>query len=242
MTNSKKTKIWTYFFWPLVFVGICWIIAIYDYLYGINYKQGVSPRELKGLFGIFSSPFLHKDFPHLISNSPPLILLGSALFFFYKNLPYQVLWWLYFGGGTWLWCFGRDGNHIGASGLVYGLFSFVLIGGIISKNKNLMAISLLTIFIYGSMIWGVFPLDESVSWEGHLSSLLWGIILAFFYKKYIPSTPLYPLNDENSINEIKFGPDYWKTENQLQTNHFDENTFVTYHYKAKPKDNNKEEE
>ena len=183
MSKKIKTNIWTYFFWPLVFVGICWIIAIYDHLYGITNKQGVSPRELKGLFGIFTSPFLHKDFSHLISNTPPILFLGSALFFFYKKLPYQVLWWLYIGGGAWLWCIGRSGNHIGASGLVYGLFSFVLLGGIISKNKNLMAISLLTIFVYGSMIWGIFPMDETISWEGHLSSLLWGIILAFFYKK-----------------------------------------------------------
>jgi membrane associated rhomboid family serine protease len=213
--TKKNPKLWVYFFWPVVFTAICWVVWLYDVQYGITHKQGVSPREIKGLFGIFTSPFLHKDFNHLISNTTPLLLLGSSLFFFYKDLPYRVFFWLFIGGGTWLWCFGRAGNHIGASGLVYGLFSFVLLGGILSRNKNLMAISLLTIFLYGSMIWGIFPIDEQVSWEGHLTSLLWGVILAIFYRKYIPKDALYPLNDENFRNESLFGPDYWKTEEQV---------------------------
>lgn len=197
----------------------------------------MSPRKIKGLFGIFTSPFLHADFNHLIGNSAPLLLLGSTLFFFYKNLPFQVFFWLYIGGGSWLWCFGRDGNHIGASGLVYGLFAFILVGGIISKNKNLMAISLLTIFLYGSLIWGIFPVDDSVSWEGHLTSLMWGIILAFFYKKYIPASPLYPLTDENFINEELYGPDYWKTADQVDTETLNKTRIIQYHYKEKEQKN-----
>jgi membrane associated rhomboid family serine protease len=211
----KTPKLWVYFFWPVVFTAICWAVWLYDFIYVIDYKQGVEPHLPKGLFGIFTSPFLHKDFNHLISNTTPLLVLGSALFFFYKNLPYKVFIWLIIGGGTWLWCFGRVGNHIGASGLVYGLFSFVLVGGIVSNNKHLMAISLLTVFLYGSMIWGIFPIDEQISWEGHLASLLWGVILAFFYRKYIPKVADHPLNDENLNNEILFGPDYWKTDEQI---------------------------
>jgi membrane associated rhomboid family serine protease len=213
--TAKTPKLWVYFFWPLIYVAACWIVWIYDVQYGIEHKLGVRPRELKGLFGIFTSPFLHQDFNHLISNTTPLLVLGSALFFFYKDLPYKVFFWLIIGGGTWLWCFGREANHIGASGLVYGLFSFVLLGGILSKNKNLMAISLLTVFLYGSMIWGVFPIDEKMSWEGHLASLAWGIILALFYKKHIPHSQEHPLNDENHNNELLFGPDYWKTDEQI---------------------------
>jgi membrane associated rhomboid family serine protease len=227
MKTQRTPKLWVYFFWPVIFTGICWAVWLYDVQYGIDYKQGVSPREIKGLFGIFTSPFLHKDFNHLISNTTPLLLLGSSLFFFYKDLPYRVFFWLFIGGGTWLWCFGRAGNHIGASGLVYGLFSFVLLGGILSRNKNLMAISLLTIFLYGSMIWGIFPMDEKISWEGHLTSLLWGIILALFYRKYIPKPVEYPLSDENLRNENLFGADYWKTDAQISLEselHLDNNS------------------
>jgi membrane associated rhomboid family serine protease len=212
----KTPKLWVYFFWPVVFTAICWAVWLYDFIYVIDYKQGVEPHLPKGLFGIFTSPFLHKDFNHLISNTTPLLVLGSALFFFYKDLPYKVFFWLFIGGGTWLWCLGDVGtNHIGASGMVYGLFAFILVGGIVSKNKNLMAISLLTIFLYGSMIWGIFPIEEHVSWEGHLTSLLWGVILAIFYRKYIPKSAIHPLNDENIKNESLFGPDYWKTDYQI---------------------------
>lgn len=238
----SKVKLSTYFFWPLLFTVVCWIIWWYDFQYGIHPKLGISPRVPKGLFGIFTSPFLHKDFNHLMNNTPPLLLLGSCLFFFYKNLPYRVIFWLFIGGGFWLWCFGRPGNHIGASGIIYGLFSFVLLGGILSKNKNLMAISLLTIFLYGSMIWGIFPLEEGVSWEGHLTSLMWGIILAIVYKKYIPKSPVYPLTDDNFINESLFGPDYWKTPEQLPLDSSSKKVQINYIFKAQDPDTGIENE
>ncbi len=213
--QTKPFRSWVYFFWPVIFTSVCWLIWLYDSQYGIDDKLGVRPREIRGLFGILTHPFLHQDFNHLLSNTTPLLFLGSSLFYFYKRLPYRVIFWLFIGGGAWLWCFGRAGNHIGASGLVYGLFAFLFFGGVVSKNKRLMAISLLTVFIYGSMIWGIFPLKEGVSWEGHLTSLCWGIILAFFYKKYIPKEIKYPLTDENSKNEAIFGTNYWKTEDQV---------------------------
>ena len=224
--EGKKVALWVYFFWPLVFLGICWGIWIADVTGYLTNKPGIQPREIKGLLGIISSPFLHQDFNHLINNTIPFLLLSSALFFFYKDLTYKLFFWLFLGSGVWLWCIGRTGNHIGASSLIYGMFSFVLTGGFISKNKNLLAIALLTIFVYGSMIWGIFPIDASVSWEGHLSGLLWGIILAIYFQKKIPPTPLHPLSDDNEINEANYGKDYWKTEEQILKDQLQPNIII----------------
>ncbi len=229
----KKENLWPFLFWPTVFLAICWAIWLYDYNYPILHKWGVRPRKLEGLIGIITSPFLHKDLNHLAGNSAPTLVLGTTLFYFYRNLPYKVIFWLFLGGGSWLWVFGGSGNHIGASGLIYGLFSFVFLGGIISKNKSLMAISLLTVFLYGSLIWGIFPLEKQVSWEGHLMSMVWGIILALFYKKYIPRSAVHPLTNDDSKNEFLYGEDYWKTEDQLDTETLDKSTKITYFYKEK---------
>ena len=236
--SQKKTAIpiWTYFFWPLVFIAICWVVWAYDFQYGLNNKWGIEPRTLRGLRGILFSPFLHQDFNHLINNSAPLLLLGSTLFFFYPSLPFKVFFWLYIGGGTWLWCLGRGGNHIGASGIVYGLFAFILLGGLMSKNKRLMAMSFLAVFVYGSMLWGIFPMDDKISWEGHLTSLLWGIILALVYRKYLPRPILIPLSEDDSLNEAKFGADYWKTAEQINTQDQNPRTLIIYDYKKRKED------
>ena len=95
LTPKTSNKIWPYFFWPLVFLSICWGIWIYDALYTLPWKVGVRPRELKGLLGIFTAPFLHKDFNHLINNTIPFLLLSSALFFFYKDLTYRLFFWIF---------------------------------------------------------------------------------------------------------------------------------------------------
>lgn len=231
----SKIKIASYLYWPLIFTGLCWALAILDYQDPWNEKWGIKPRELEGLFGIIFAPILHKDFNHLINNSIPLLVLGTALFYFYKNLPFKVVFWLIFGGGFWLWTFGRPGNHIGASGLIYGLFSFLMVGGLVSKNRQLIAISFLSILLYGGMVWGVFPFDETISWEGHLMGFVWGIILAFFYKKYIPRQKEVVINDDNSFNEMLYGKDYWKLPEQIEMEEGQNYTSVNYIYTEKKK-------
>jgi hypothetical protein len=160
--------------------------------------------------GIFFSPFIHGDFKHLISNTFPFLLLSTALFMFYKELAFKVLFWIYIGGGLWLWSFGRHANHIGASGIVYGLFAFLAVSGMVRGHKPLIALSLLTIFVYGSMIWGIFPMDIKISWEGHLTGLVWGVILSFFFRYKGPIEKQYPVNDDDTANENRYGKDYWK--------------------------------
>ncbi|WGH75418.1 rhomboid family intramembrane serine protease [Tenacibaculum tangerinum] len=169
---------------PLLFVFAIWFIYWLEIKFGWNFnKFGVFPRNFSGLKGVFFSPFIHSDTKHLFNNSVPLFVLSACLFYFYKEMSFKVL---IYGGiitGLLTWIIARESYHIGASGIVYLLFSFVLFSGIIKKNYRLVAVSFITIFLYGSMIWYVFPIKEGMSWEGHLSGLLTGFALALFYRK-----------------------------------------------------------
>jgi len=186
-------------------------------------KIGIRPREIYGLLGIITAPFFHSthnidgaiDASHILNNSIPLLLLGTVLFMHFKDLSYQIFIWLFIGTGLWLWSFGRPANHIGASGIVYALFGFISVSGFLRKNKNLLSLSMLTVFLYGSMIWGIFPSDPSISWEGHLSGLAIGIVLAVYFRKRGPRNTITYISDENFTNEALYGNDYWKTEQQI---------------------------
>lgn len=162
------------------------------------------PRKISGLLGIITSPLLHANFKHLVSNSVPILILGIGVFYFYNKVAWQVLVISYIVHGIGLWAFGREAYHLGASGLVYSFFSFLFFSGIIRKNVNLMAISLAVAFWYGSMIWGIFPQKQPISWEGHLMGFIAGIVLAVYYKKQGPQPKIYQweLDEENEEENI----------------------------------------
>jgi membrane associated rhomboid family serine protease len=168
---------------PIVYVASIWLIYWIEIQFGFNFnKFGVYPRTLEGFRGVFLTHFIHSNTNHVFNNSIPLFVLLSSLFYFYKDIAYKVL---FFGGfltGCLTWCIARDSYHIGASGIVYLLFSFVFFSGMIRKHFRLVALSLVIIFSYGSMIWYVLPIKEGMSWEGHLSGFLIGLILAIIYK------------------------------------------------------------
>jgi len=167
--------------YPLVFLLIMWSIKFIEIFYNTSYVDfGVLPRSFEGLKGILFSPIIHKDFNHLINNSMPIIVLGSSLIYFYPEIKFKLISWLYFTSGILLWGIGRESFHIGASGFIYALAGFIFFSGLMKKNKRLSALSLVVVFIYGSMFWGLLPTHENVSWEGHLSGLITGLITAFF--------------------------------------------------------------
>ncbi|WP_115900416.1 rhomboid family intramembrane serine protease [Tenacibaculum gallaicum] len=169
---------------PFLFVIVIWFVYWIEIKFGWNFnKFGVFPRSFDGLKGVICSPFIHSDTKHLFNNSVPLFVLSACLFYFYKEVAVKVL---LFGGimtGLLTWLIARESYHIGASGIVYLLFSFVLFSGIIKKNYRLVAVSFVTIFLYGSMVWYVLPIKEGMSWEGHLSGLITGVVLALLYRK-----------------------------------------------------------
>lgn len=179
-----------------------WAVKIIEMNFKISFVQfGVFPQTASGLKGILFSPFIHRDFTHLINNSYPILILGGMLFAFYKKIAPQLLAWLFFISGFWLWIIGRPSFHIGASGIIYALASFLFVSGIIRKNPRLSAVSMVIIFLYGSMIWGVLPTKEGVSWEGHLAGMMAGIIVALFYKNEGPERKKYQWEIEEELEK-----------------------------------------
>ncbi len=178
LTLSKQTIVV-----PLLFVFLIWFVYWVEINFGWNFnKLGVYPRTISGFKGIFLSPFIHSNTNHLFNNSIPLLVLTASLFFFYKKVAWRVLACGGFFSGLLTWVIARESYHIGASGIVYLLFSFIFFSGIFKRHYRLTALSLIMIFFYGSMIWYVFPIEEGISWEGHLSGLLVGLVFAFLYK------------------------------------------------------------
>jgi len=187
---------------PLYFVLSLWVIFWIEVNYDLYLnKYGIYPRTLTGLRGVIFSPFIHSGIKHLFNNSIPLFILLTTLFYFYRKIAFKVLLYGALLSGLLTWIIAREANHIGASGIVYLLFSFVLFSGIIRKYNRLIAVSLIVIFLYGSMIWYILPIKEEISWEGHLSGFLVGIIFAFIYRNYGPQPIRYHWEDENYIDE-----------------------------------------
>ncbi|MDP4223838.1 MAG: rhomboid family intramembrane serine protease [Bacteroidota bacterium] len=190
---------------PGIFVFIMWLVKIVEVLFNLDLSgYGIFPLTVRGLPGIIFSPLIHSGFGHLFNNSLPLFFLGTALFYFYSEIAVKVSLWTYFLTGLFVWIAGRQAWHIGASGLVYGLTSFLFFSGIIRRYYRLVALSLLIVFLYGSMVWGLFPgVYKNVSWESHMLGFISGIILAIWYRNEGPQEPVYEWMDEEEEENVE---------------------------------------
>ena len=203
----ETKKIVYAFTFPALLVLLLWIIWLLEQGLGVNWHQwGIFPRTERGLWGILTEPLVHSGVKHLFSNSVPLLILGWCLFYFYKELGFAVLPASWILSGIFTWCLGRESWHIGASGLIYALSFFLFFSGIFRKYIPLMAVSLLVVFLYGSMVWNMFPVaelvDPQVSWEGHLSGAISGLICAIAFRKFGPQKPMEPIDDDEEGEEI----------------------------------------
>jgi membrane associated rhomboid family serine protease len=198
MSGMKRHLILLQELFPFTFVVLIWLIHLTQGFLETSWADySLYPRTLYGLTGIFTSPLLHADFGHLLGNTVPLILLGLLLFSNYKEISGKVFWSVYFSNGILLWCFARDAFHLGASGVVYGIAFFLIFSGFIRKIPRLTMVSFLIIFLYGSMVWGIFPFDPHVSWEAHLYGAITGLILAIALRKQGPQPAVYWEEDES---------------------------------------------
>lgn len=171
---------------PTAFVIIFWLIEIVKQTFGISLvRLGVYPLSAKGLYGILFSPLIHSGFNHLLSNSIPFFILMFMLIYFYRRISYRIFIQLYLLSGICVWLSGREAWHIGASGVIYAMTAFHFISGIIRDDVRLLTLSVTVTFIYGGMVWGMFPINPDVSWEGHLWGAVSGVVLALYYRKYI---------------------------------------------------------
>ena len=178
--------------WPFYSVLVIWLVFTVEIIYPGDFSHfGILPRTISGLKGIFLSPFLHGDIKHLFNNSIPLFFLIAALRFFYRDQSVQVLFFGIVLSGLGTWLIGRESYHIGASGLIYVLVSFIFFKGFKSKYFRLVALSLAIVVVYGGMIWYIFPsAEQHISWEGHLSGFIAGYLLALKTKTVAYQKPL----------------------------------------------------
>ena len=213
MSNNKDLHFSTeVIIYPLLFLLIIVVVFWLESRFNLNFNYlGIYPREISGLKGIIFGPFIHGDVKHLFNNSMPLVVLTTALFYFYRNIRWRVLLFGLLLTGLLTWIIGRPSLHIGASGIIYMLTAFLLFKGIFSKQYQLTALSFAVIFLYGGFIWYVFPTDPKISWEGHLSGFLVGLLFAIIFKTNPIAHKRYEWEKEN-----------YKPEEDLFLQHFDE--------------------
>ncbi len=150
----------------LCFVLLIWIVALLDWGAGLELTRfGVRPGSLSGLPGVLVAPLLHGDFPHLISNSLPLLVLATGMLYLYPQSSFKVIPAVYLGPGFAVWLFGRPTLHIGASGLIYGLAIYILVSGVIRRDTRAVSASMLVFFLYGTLLWGLLPSHSNISWD-----------------------------------------------------------------------------
>ncbi len=176
------TEFWSLAFIPLMMALLMCVVHFSSWLLDIDLGWlGIYPRTMSGAIGIILGPMIHADLSHLISNTIPLTILGAALYYGYPDKANVVLLLIYIITGFLVWTLAREAYHIGASGVIYGLFGFAFCGGLLSKRPALVVISLAVFFLYGGILYGVIPKDNQVSWEAHLFGLLVGVVLSLLF-------------------------------------------------------------
>ena len=191
----------------LLAVVFVWLIKGVELVFELHFNQfGIAPQQLTGLLGILIAPLIHGSFEHLLSNTLAMFVLTTALFYEYPKSAKLTLLLIYFGSGLGVWLFAREAYHFGASGLTHGMMFFLFIIGILRRDKPAMALSMIVFFLYGSMVWGILPTKEEISFETHLFGAMMGTIAAFVFRHRDPKPEekkySWELEDEES-EEIK---------------------------------------
>ena len=186
------------------FIAILWLIKIIESAVGANlFNYGIHPGQLSGLSGILLAPLIHGSFTHLFANTAPLLILGTALLYGYPKSAKIVIPALYIGTGLAVWLFARPVYHAGSSGLTFGFMFFVFTIGVIRWDRRAIALSMIVFFLYGSMIWGIFPNNAGISYESHFFGGLIGLLLAFLLKNHDPYSPEKKYSwEEDEENEL----------------------------------------
>jgi membrane associated rhomboid family serine protease len=192
------------FLYAGILVLSMWLVFWAQHLFRYDFYQlGVLPQTLSGLKGILFMPLIHDKFEieHILNNTFATFFLTAALFYFYREIALKVLFfgWFFTGFFLWIYAFNNGAYHVGMSGVIYVLAGFLFTSGAIRHYMPLQAISLFVVFIYGSMIWGIFPMKAHVSWEGHFVGLIVGIALAYIYKSKGPQRPKYQYEIEQEM-------------------------------------------
>jgi len=215
-TSSERRQFSHAIFIPII-IGILMIMT-FMLEKGMNWhfhSAGIFPRRLENLWGVFTIIFVHADWSHLANNTFSFLILGSSLYFFYKQIASKVLVISYIFSGLILWTIGRESWHIGASGLIYSLAFFLFFSGLLRKHIPLISISFIVTLLYGNMIWHIFPwqIKDPISWEGHLAGGIVGFVLSLVYKNNGPQKPIKQWEEENEDNDENA---FWNEEEDIE--------------------------
>jgi membrane associated rhomboid family serine protease len=199
---STKKRFYLALLMPAFFLLAMWLVYVTEVLLNYDfYTGGILPRKLAGLTGIVTSPLIHGGLEHLGNNSVPFFVLGLCVFYFYRGVSFEVFGLIYLFTGLVTWLIARQEYHIGASGLIYGMASFLFFSGLIKGITQLIAISLMVVFLYGSMVWYVFPVEVQISWESHLSGAVVGVVLSLLYRHSGPLRRKYNWEEEEDDDD-----------------------------------------
>jgi membrane associated rhomboid family serine protease len=198
----------------LAFVALLWLLMITDTAFHLELTRfGVYPLRLSSLPGILLAPLVHGSWSHLFANTLPVMVLGTALLYGYPRSAKIVLPAVWLGSGLGVWLFAREAYHIGASGLTFGVMFFLFVVGALRWDKRAIVLSMIVFFLYGSMIWGIFPTAPGISYESHFFGALTGVLLAVVLRNHDPKAPEKKYSWEDEDDE----------ETGSENNHFQEN-------------------
>ncbi|KPD13998.1 rhomboid family intramembrane serine protease [Phaeobacter sp. 11ANDIMAR09] len=169
------------FYWLAILIAVIWAVQGVNLIsgYALNDWFGLIPRSIGGLDGVVMMPFLHGSLSHIASNTVPLVVLGGLLTLTAPRLILQASAIVVVFGGLGLWLFGASAIHVGASGLIFGWFGFLVTRGLIEKRPLPLLVAIGVAFFYGTMIWGLLPGQPGVSWEAHLFGCLAGVFAGY---------------------------------------------------------------
>ena len=212
-TETDRARLRHAFLAVATLTAALWWIKVLDRVVGWELGAlGIQPRELTGLLGVVTAPLLHGSFEHLFANTLPLLVLGTLLLYGYPRARWPAIGLIWILSGLGVWLVGRDSTHIGMSGVTHGLMFFLFVAGLVRRDKLAVALSMIAFFLYGGMVWGIFPAEAGVSWEYHLFGALAGVLTAILLRK-LDAPPLikrYAWEDEAAEAEDPVIGDQWR--------------------------------
>lgn len=186
---KEKNKLWWVFVQPFLFVLLLWVIFGLDEYFKLHlYQYSLLPRDIDQWYGIVTFPLIHGSVEHIAGNSWSIFVLLVGVRYFFPSLFGRVFWMSFILPGVITFFIARPSFHLGASGMVYALTSFLFFSGVIRLNRYLLAMSMLVVFLYGNSVWYIFPIEEGISWEGHLSGAIIGLLMSIFYRNTEPTS------------------------------------------------------
>ena len=222
------------------FTFLLWLVRTVEWSTASNFGMlGILPRHVSGMIGILTAPLIHGTFVHLLSNTFPLLFLLVAVFYFYDKIALEVFAWIYLITGFWVWIAAREAYHIGASGLVYGLATFLFFSGMFRRDARSVAVAVAIAFLYNGMVQGIMPGDDpNVSWESHLLGSVAGIFCSFYFRKVNKTITegKSKVTDEATVNSTFQGHYFSSSEIPsygFRTEDEPDSLFMKYTYKKK---------